>query len=750
MSTPAIAAPSTADYALHTLGWKAFQDLCVAVAAEVLGRPVQIFLSSRDGGRDGAFTGSWDGASATERSTIQCKFTSKADVSISLAQLRGEIKKVTRLAKKGLAHDYIIMTNAGVSGIAEEEIVDAFQSAGATRCRVFGRDWITHEIRSRPRLRMMVPRLYGLGDLSQIINGQAYEQAKRILSSMGEDLACFVTTNAHRQSVEAINNHNFVLLLGDPASGKSTIGASLAIGSLDDGANGTIKITSPEAFEKHWDPDEPGQFFWIDDAFGPTQLQRGLVDGWNMRLKMLRAAAKSGARILMTSRTYIWNSAKRYLKTSDFPLFENSQVIIDVQGLLPVERAQILYNHVKRGDQPRSFRKTLKSFLPAVAINDDFLPETARRIGSTFFTKDLELNEVGVLNFVEEPVLFLLDVLRGLDDGAQAAIALIFLHSAEGVSSPIAASEELDTVMRLTGVTAPAVTRSLEALRGSLTLMVESDDGPRWTFKHPTIADAYARLVGESPEMVELYVRGAKADRLIDEVVCGAIKIQGASVRVPPVLYPLLVMRLKELDQTERGVIGFLTHRADNTILPLCLEAMPYIYELHGSIASELWWDPEAALFARLNKEGHLPEEVRQKVAAKIAELTIDNADGSVFDVPKLKALLTADEYDALVDRFSNEIVARYVHDPLAWERDVITSDMPGYVRQLKDGLDRFAGTEDIGHGLQISIQHAIDRLEERAQELEEEHDEHESSLVSALPQPQDPQIAALFLDVDA
>lgn len=181
MTKPATASPLTVDYALHTLGWKAFQDLCVAVTAEVLGRPVQIFLPSRDGGRDGAFTGRWDSAASSECSTIQCKFTSKADATISLSQLKGELRKVARLAGKGLAHDYIIMTNAGVSGRAEEEIVEAFQAAGATLCRVFGRDWMTHEIRSRPRLRMMVPRLYGLGDLSQIINSQAYAQAKRIL-----------------------------------------------------------------------------------------------------------------------------------------------------------------------------------------------------------------------------------------------------------------------------------------------------------------------------------------------------------------------------------------------------------------------------------------------------------------------------------------------------------------------------------------------------------------------------------------
>ncbi|MFZ0060427.1 MAG: hypothetical protein WAL47_00155, partial [Pyrinomonadaceae bacterium] len=46
-------------YELQSLGWKAFQDLCATVTSEVLGQAVQVFLSSNDGGRDGAFQGTW-------------------------------------------------------------------------------------------------------------------------------------------------------------------------------------------------------------------------------------------------------------------------------------------------------------------------------------------------------------------------------------------------------------------------------------------------------------------------------------------------------------------------------------------------------------------------------------------------------------------------------------------------------------------------------------------------------------------
>jgi len=40
------------DLALHTIGWKAFQDLCAQVCEEVLRRPVQVYREAQDGGQD--------------------------------------------------------------------------------------------------------------------------------------------------------------------------------------------------------------------------------------------------------------------------------------------------------------------------------------------------------------------------------------------------------------------------------------------------------------------------------------------------------------------------------------------------------------------------------------------------------------------------------------------------------------------------------------------------------------------------
>ena len=68
----------------------------------------------------------------------------------------------------------------------------------------------------------------------------------------------------------------------------------------------------------------------------------------------------SWAKIVMTSRDYIYNRARKDLKESAFPLLKESQVVIDVHDLSADEKRQILYNHLKLGKQPRSFRSEIK------------------------------------------------------------------------------------------------------------------------------------------------------------------------------------------------------------------------------------------------------------------------------------------------------------------------------------------------------------------------------------------------------
>jgi len=249
-----------------------------------------------------------------------------------------------------------------------------FTGTGVKQLVLFGSTWICDQIKENKRLRMLVPRLYGLGDLSQILDERAYAQAKALLTSLSDDLSKVVLTGAYRKAAEALDQHGFVLLIGEPAAGKTTIASMLSMSALDQWGASTLKLDDAEKVVERWNPDEPSQFFWIDDAFGVTQYESFLVNGWNHALPMINTMLRKGAKIVMTSRDYIYKRARNDLKEGAFPLLRESQVVIDVHDLTSEEKQQILYNHIKLGKQAKRFRTAIKPHLPLSPPTRDSFP----------------------------------------------------------------------------------------------------------------------------------------------------------------------------------------------------------------------------------------------------------------------------------------------------------------------------------------------------------------------------------------
>src|ERR1700733_6383474 len=327
-ASPALVhAPGAPTIELHTLGWRAFQDLCAAVLREVWGQSVQPFADSRDGGRDGAFYGTWANTTPTIELpdgpfVLQCKFLARRDQTLTLSAVEDELAKVKVLVDRGLCTSYVLMSNARVTGNSEAALRKALADQGVAHPIVLGGSWLNQTIALNQRLRMFVPRVYGLGDLSQILDERAYTQARALLESMREDLAKVVVTDAYRKAAEALDAHGFVLLIGEPAAGKTTIASLLAMAAVDQWQASMLKLDDPATVTERWNPDEPSQFFWLDDAFGVTQYEEFLVHRWNHVLPQITTMLRKGAKIVMTSRDYIYNRARKDLKESAFPLLK--------------------------------------------------------------------------------------------------------------------------------------------------------------------------------------------------------------------------------------------------------------------------------------------------------------------------------------------------------------------------------------------------------------------------------------------
>ena len=666
-----------------------------------------------------------EGEALRGRFVIQCKFTSKRDKNLTLSDLTDEVGKVRRLVQNGRCDCYILITNAGLSGTICEDVEKLFKDAGVKQVLTFGSTWLCQKIQESKRLRMLVPRVYGLGDLSQILDERAYKQARVLLSSLREDLSKVVLTGAYRRAADALNRHGFVLLIGEPAAGRTTIASMLSIGALDQWGASTLKLDTAEKVTEHWNPDEPSQFFWIDDAFGVTQYESFLVNGWNHALSTVRTMLRKDAKIVMTSRDYIYKRARNDLKEGAFPLLRESQVVIDVCDLTLEEKQQILYNHMKLGRQEKPFRTAIKPHLPSIASHSRFIPETARRLADPLFTAGLEISRYYLNQFVEKQELFLREVLQGLDADSKAALALIYMRN-DSLESPVQLQEsEREAIERL-GSSLGGCGRALESLSGSLVQHTHSEDVAVWRFKHPTVGDAYAGLLLQSPELLGIYVHGSPMDKLMGQVTCGDVGLERAVV-LPKALFPLVLKRLEEFSAPARYKSPVLANwdsqrRIDDFLSSRC--SKDFLVEYIGEHQEFLTRVSKPGLFLntvsevdvaiRLYELGLLPEEHRKCFVNTVVSYAIDGEDLYAIESLRIQSVFTSEELAEFRTRVRAELLPNLGDVRRTWESNH-SSDQPadGYMEPLLDSFSalkkEFADDPDI-----VS---SIDREVERAQE---------------------------------
>ena len=686
-------------YDLHNLGWQSFQQLCQTIVREILGQTVESYLDSHDGGRDGGFTGEWYATGSEDLSgpfVIQCKFTSAARGTLSASGLSDEVEKARRLVDQGLCESYVLMTNAGITGTAAGNIKDCFEAVGVQHFRILGSTWINQQIGENKRLRMLVPRVYGLGDLSQILDARAYDQARNILESMREDLAKVVVTDAYRRAAEAIDKHGFVLLVGEPASGKTTIASLLAMAALDQWDASILKLYDPSEVAKRWNPDEPSQFFWLDDAFGVTQYEDSLAQGWNHVLP-IRHMLRTGAKIVMTSRDYIYARARHRLKASELPLLDENQVVINVHELSNEEKRQILYNHVKLGNQPRAFRTKIKPHLESVARHPGFIPETARRLADPFFTRNLFMNDYHIGQFVERREQLLQEIIQGLDPDSKAALALVFMRNGRLESPVILQASETQALDRLGSNLGGCVT-ALDTLKGSLVLFSRVSGDPVWQFKHPTIGDAYAAILVQNPEYIGIFIQGSDPERLTNQVTCGEVGIENAIV-VPGSLFPLVLAKLDEMPRSEAyksevlatysakwSLLAFLGRRSSKEFIELYLKRNPHLLNQVSHPGLMLNSVPEVGLAKRLNDFGLLPDDHRKRFVETVSNYALEGMDAGALDDDEIRTLFTDDEYNNLVQQVRTELLPRLDDVRREWQSNLPHGEPPEqYLQPLFD-----------------------------------------------------------------
>lgn len=613
------------------------------MCAEVLQKTVSIYREAQDGGQDAVFLArSSKAKAAAVEATVQCKFSSKADKRLRPGDLKSELETVSELVAKGQAKIYYLITSLGVDAPVALAIKCQLLALGVQEAEVLGREWLTLQIRSSVKLRALVPRVYGLGDLSTILDERRAAQTQALLGHLKSSLRTYVPTAAHRRAVNVLSEHGLVLLIGNPAAGKSMLAAVLATTAMDDASHQAFKCDGPLELTSRWNPNERGRLYWVDDAFGANQTRTDYVDAWISAMPMVKAALEDGNRFILTSRTHVWNAALPRLGTRNHPLLVNGKAVVDVGALSPEERQEIVYNHMKAGQQPKSWKTWVKPSLLDVAALPTLLPEIARRMADPSYTTAIRALPIDLLRFVAEPADFLKQTISELGTSQQAALTLVFLWRSTLPDRSVG-SDENSIVATKYGVSVPDVVEALRQLEGSFVVRRHDDGGATWGFVHPTLTDAISSLLSDRPDLVELYVQGSRLETLLSEVVCeGAPPIRDAVV-VPRSTFDLLVNRLQQTPHTpefNRPLFDFLAQRASTELLTALVGTGEVLLRRPLETDWRVSSNPRIKLLARLKTLGLLDSGLRAEAAEKLEKAAFHEYDLSFIDDEELLELI--------------------------------------------------------------------------------------------------------------
>lgn len=713
------------DLALHTIGWRAFQDLCSQVCEVVLGRPVEIFREAQDGGQDAVFLVP-SGSDAPSIGTIQCKHTSEAGKALKAGDLSGEIQNVGELVKAGLADSYVFMTNMSVDALVAAAMRARLRALGVRKPHILGRQYIVRVIRSSARLRALVPQVYGLGDLTSIVDERLSEQSRALLDSWIPKLRTYVPTKAHRDAVNAISDHGVVLLLGNPSSGKSAIGAIVSTIASENPDNTVLALTSPRDFEAGWNPNDPGRFFWIDDAFGSNVLRDDYVQDWASAFSKLRAAINHGNRFLLTSRKHIYEGARRRLGQRNLTQFTDGSAVVDVGDLTFEEKAQILYNHVNFGEQSQSWRSSVKPHLAAVAAVEEFLPGIAERLGDPNFTKGLAPRKPSLVRFMEEPTEHLIDTVNALDDQLQAALMLVYVHQVGFDPSdhdPLAAQ----AVAELTGYSIAKIQDCFAELKGSFLKL----SGPRWTFAHPTISDALTEIMRQKPHMMAALIRGAPIDTILGSFTCEGSPLIRDALVIPDTLDDALVARLgRTPDESHRNwmLFQFLSYRASEVVFSKVVRQHPDLLRRSCWRTDPVRNDPQLATYGRANRLGLLRDDLRLEAADRLESAAHNALDASFFEQEDMLGILSPLRLVGMGMGLRTTVLPSLGDriEEIAADAD-LDEEPESHFEKLLDVLDRIeaigvdADAAALIDEARDQVRHSVEAIEERKRERDKE-----------------------------
>jgi hypothetical protein len=500
----------------------------------MIGAGAWSFDGSKDFGRDAEFKGTaneypsktspWEGNWIFQIKHRTTQSTTSLQVEQELLRsLTKELKKIF-VKHRFKCANYIYISNLNVSNTFRPQAAtvfsDFFKSSFPKRSKpnfaVIEYKDLEPYIEKNAFLKRAFPSLLTFADLENAFLEKEETKNKGYLRSASKGMRRFVSTLHYSSCVDILANSHFLMLVGDPKSGKTTIVEALALAFLEEGGFKPYFIRNTDEFfaiTAYLPPNESALFI-CDDMFGKHELETAKLTDWTDYFQSVLGSVDEHHRFVFTTRKYIYQEFAR--KSGLGALFpgesDPNRFIIKLAALKKDEREQILEKHLEQSDLPST--KINQALLAKEEILScaDFSPEVIRSLVAILKAKSLEEAPRAISDHVSQPNKYLYDFFDEISDDKQLLLVSVAVAPKKDTNK---VESRFIRLLRECGMT-PEVRFAvfIEELDGSIVKKLDYVDSSEVDYYHPSMYDVMVGIFGNDLHYRSLMLKNVNLDLL--------------------------------------------------------------------------------------------------------------------------------------------------------------------------------------------------------------------------------------------